>query len=76
MPATKQLRILAIALNWQQPGVTQKCIQALDAMNYPGLDILVVDNGSNDDSVAKLRASLSGENKLLALPVNYGFAIP
>jgi GT2 family glycosyltransferase len=74
MPVTKQLRILAITLNWQQPGVTQKCVQTLEAMNYPGLDILVVDNGSNDDSAVKLRASLSGKHKLLALPVNSGFA--
>jgi GT2 family glycosyltransferase len=67
-------RILAITLNWQQPEITLTCVRALQAMNYPRLEILVVDNGSEDESVAYLQANLSPETCLCQLPKNVGFA--
>jgi hypothetical protein len=64
---------LAIVLNWQQAGVTLQCVAALRAMTAPALDILVVDNGSGDDSIAVLKESQLAF-RLLALPENLGFA--
>ncbi len=65
--------VLAIVLNWRQADVTLKCVKALRAMAEPGLDILVIDNGSGDDSVAVLEGSPLNF-RLLALPENVGFA--
>lgn len=65
-------RVLAIVLNWRQPEMTLACVQALQAMACPGLDILVVDNGSGATSTAVLEAQDGW--RLLALPQNLGFA--
>ena len=70
----QQPRVLAITLNWRQPLVTLECIQALQTLNYPGLDILVIDNGSGDDSVAILKEHQARAFELLELSKNVGFA--
>lgn len=66
-------RVLAIVLNWQQADVTLLCVQALRAMNGPALDILVIDNGSKDDSAQKIKHA-PGISKFLQLSKNLGFA--
>lgn len=67
-------RVLAITLNWRQPDLTLECVRALSAMTAPGmLDILVIDNGSGDDSAARLGRDLPPGIELLALPENLGF---
>lgn len=66
-------RVLAVILNWRQPALTLACVQALQLMDYPALDVLVLDNGSGDDSVAVLQAARL-DFRLLALAENIGFA--
>jgi len=66
-------RVLAIVLNWRQPLVTLACLEALRAMDGPAVDILVIDNGSGDDSIAILRESPVAIF-LEELPENLGFA--
>jgi len=73
-PSTPAQRVLAITLNWRQPEITLACVQALQEMAYPGLDILVIDNGSGDNSVKQLQDELPTEVMLLCLPKNIGFA--
>ena len=68
-----QLRILAIILNWRQPEVTIECVRAVEAMRQPGLEILVIDNGSEDDSIVCLQTALP-HISIMALPQNLGFA--
>lgn len=70
---TIQPSVLAIVLNWQQPQITLQCIQALQAMAYPRLEMLIIDNGSADDSFEILSRVLSAE-QLVTLPQNLGFA--
>lgn len=65
--------ILAIILNWQQAEITLQCVAALRKMPAPALDILVIDNGSADSSMAVLQKSQL-DFRLLALPENLGFA--
>jgi GT2 family glycosyltransferase len=67
-------RILAITLNWRQPEITLACVHALQAMNYPHLEILVIDNGSGGKSVDYLQVNLPPEVHLHALSENVGFA--
>lgn len=68
-----QPQILAIILNWKQPEITIECIQALQQMTYRHLAILVLDNGSGDDSCEKLKKN-SDNIEIIALPKNLGFA--
>lgn len=66
-------RTLAVVLNWQQAGVTLECVEALRIMEAQDLDILVIDNGSADDSLAIFDACPL-DFRLLTLPENVGFA--
>lgn len=66
-------RTLAIILNWRQPQITLECVRALQALQEPNLDILVVDNGSGDDSCVVLKG-FEPSIELLELPHNVGFA--
>ena len=66
-------RILAIVLNWRQALVTLDCVDDLLAMSGPHPDILVLDNGSGDDSVLLLQAH-QDKFTLEALPRNVGFS--
>jgi GT2 family glycosyltransferase len=65
--------VLVVILNWRQPALTIECVQTLQRSDYRPLDILVIDNGSEDDSVDQLRAALP-EMPLLPLTENMGFA--
>ena len=61
-----------IVLNWNRPRDTIECISSLRELEYPAYRILIVDNGSTDDSVEQFRG-LPDVN-LLTNEVNLGFA--
>jgi hypothetical protein len=65
--------ILIVILNWRQPEMTIACVKAVLAMEAPSFDLLLIDNGSGDESAAVLEKELP-EIPLLALPENLGFA--
>jgi GT2 family glycosyltransferase len=62
-------------LNWSRRDDTLACLRSLAAAVPPpdGHRILVVDNGSTDDSIAAIRAALPTVD-VLALPHNVGYA--
>jgi N-acetylglucosaminyl-diphospho-decaprenol L-rhamnosyltransferase len=63
----------AVVLNWNLVEMTVRCVRALLGDGLAPEDVVVVDNGSADDSVERLRAELAGIH-LLALPQNIGYA--
>lgn len=65
--------IFAVTLNWNRPDDTIACLDSLAQQSYPNLRALVVDNGSSDDSIARIRAA-HPETHLLAHGENSGFA--
>lgn len=65
-------RVGAVILNWNGWQDTAECLESLRGLAYRNLEILVVDNGSADDSVAQLRRRFP-EIHLTALPQNIGF---
>lgn len=66
------MRICALILNWKQAEATSRCISAL-RLHAPDVDVLVVDNGSNDGSVQTLR-SRHPEIPVVAHERNDGYA--
>jgi GT2 family glycosyltransferase len=50
-------RVLIIVLNWNGRDVTLDCLASLGRLDYPAYEVVVVDNGSNDGSVALIRAA-------------------
>ena len=49
--------VLAIVLNYNGREMTLSTVASLLALDYPALEILVVDNGSSDGSVERLEAA-------------------
>lgn len=65
--------VTCIILNWNGWRDTIECLGALKRCTYPNLSIIVVDNGSTNDSVARIKASCP-DIFLLESGRNLGFA--
>jgi hypothetical protein len=61
-----------VILNWNRPEDTMRCISSLRKLDYPSHRILIVDNGSDDESV-EIFSQLSNID-LLSNDENLGFA--
>lgn len=66
-------QVTCIILNWNGWRDTIECLDALKRCTYAQLSIIVVDNGSTDDSVARIRAA-HPEIVILESRSNIGFA--
>jgi hypothetical protein len=73
MANDSESRLVTIIVNWERPLDTIACIQSLPRPDINRHRILVVDNGSQDDSVAKISVACP-DVELLALPRNIGFS--
>jgi len=65
-------RVAVVVLNWNRPRETIACVRSLGGILYPNLRIVVVDNGSTDDSAARIRKALPGIT-LLETGANKGY---
>lgn len=74
MKAPAPPRVVASVLNWNTPGLTLQCLDSLEALDDPALRVIVVDNASDDDSVARVRAAHPALT-LLRSPLNVGYAL-
>ncbi len=54
-PATVTPRVAIIIVIWNGKADTLECLQSLNADAYPNKEIVIVDNGSTDGSVADVR---------------------
>jgi len=66
--------IYPIIVNWNLATETIPCIESLLAAGAPAGQIVVVDNGSQDDSVERLAQYFGEQIVLLSHPTNLGFA--
>lgn len=66
-------RVTAVVLNWDEPELTVRCVEALVRDGVPPGRIVVVDNGSKGDSFAQFERRLS-DCVLVRLPTNVGIA--
>ena len=54
-------RVSIIILNWNSWRDTIECLESLYRITYPNYDVIVVDNGSKDDSVQKIKEYCEGK---------------
>jgi GT2 family glycosyltransferase len=71
--AGKLTLVTVVIVNWELPQDTIQCVASLRQSKEVPLQILVVDNGSRDNSV-KLIQSACPEVQLVELPENLGFS--
>ncbi len=57
-------KVSVIILNWNKPDLTIACVKSVLKQDYSDFNIILVDNGSMDDSVAKFEAAFSGNKKI------------
>ncbi|HAJ34902.1 MAG TPA: glycosyltransferase family 2 protein [Chloroflexi bacterium] len=72
---TETPHVAIIILNWNNPDDTLACLRSVMALDYPveRRQVIVVDNGSTDDSVARIRAAYPGVT-LIETGANLGYA--
>jgi GT2 family glycosyltransferase len=54
-------KVFIIILNWNGWGDTIECLESLYNISYPNYDVIIVDNNSQDDSLARIRTYATGE---------------
>lgn len=73
MPAASAVPATAIVLNHNGHGFVEEAVESLLAQDLPGLEVLVVDNGSTDASDLELEQRFGGRIRLLRTGRNLGF---
>jgi len=68
--ATPKVSVILLNLNGYED--TRDCLDSLQQVQYPNFDVIVVDNGSSDDSSARLEREFP-DVKLLGSTENIGF---
>lgn len=66
--------VYPIIVNWNLATETIPCVESLFAAGARAGQIVVVDNGSQDDSVERLAAHFGQQIHLISHPTNLGFA--
>ncbi|HEY9784319.1 MAG TPA: glycosyltransferase family 2 protein [Candidatus Obscuribacterales bacterium] len=69
----KDPQVWALVLHWRGAELTRECLKSLAGVGYPGLTVLLVDNGSDHNDGAKLKQEFPSI-ELLRLDANLGFA--
>lgn len=71
--------LAVIILNYRTPDLTIGCLGSLAGEAAPGIQVVIVDNASGDDSVPRIREAMAANGwsswaQLIESPVNGGFA--
>lgn len=54
-------KVTIIILNWNNWKDTIECLESLYGISYPNYDVIVVDNGSQDESIEKIKMYAEGK---------------
>jgi len=60
-------------LNWNGRELTLDCLASLEKVTYSNANVIVIDNGSTDDSVFSIKEQYP-ETDIIEFPTNLGFA--
>lgn len=66
-------KVIIIILNWNGWSETIECLESLYQIEYQNYDVIVIDNGSKDDSIEKIYDYCLGKNKVESPYFSYQF---
>lgn len=64
-------KVAIIILNWNGWKDTIECLESIQGITYPNYQVVVVDNGSTDDSIVKIKEWADGKMKAESKFVKY-----
>jgi hypothetical protein len=67
------IRVSAVIVNFNGRGFVEEAVESLLDQDLPGIEVIVVDNGSSDGSDAALERRFAGRVRLLRTGRNLGF---
>src|ERR1700722_11517175 len=65
--------VVVVILNWNSASDTVSAVNSVLRMDYPNYRILIIDNGSTDDSIETLAEIEDRRVELIRSPENLGF---
>lgn len=65
--------VSVIVVNWNGEDYLKKCIDSLNAQTFRNFEVILVDNGSTDNSAVKLKQHYNGFVNLISNQKNTGF---
>ena len=65
--------VTIVVLSWNNYDDTYECLRSIENLNYPAYSVIVVDNGSTDDSTQRLMHQFS-KTEFAINKENYGYA--
>ena len=68
------MKASVIVLNWNGKHLLGECLDTLLAQSYKDFEIILVENGSTDDSVTFIQNNYADKVTLIVLENNQGFA--
>jgi GT2 family glycosyltransferase len=71
---SRQTQVTAVVLTWNNFADTDECLRSLASQSYPALTVLLVDNGSTDGSLERLRQAWSDRCAIIETGENRGVA--
>lgn len=71
--STPAALVYVVVLNWNGRSDTLACLESLERLDHPNRRVIVVDNGSSDDSVAAIRTAFPGV-EVIETGANLGFS--
>lgn len=66
-------KIAIVVVNFRTARLTLDCVRSLGSLDYPTVEIIVVDNASGDGSIAVLRRELPAAVELVEATANGGY---
>jgi GT2 family glycosyltransferase len=70
---TSEPHVVVVILNWNGKQDTLECLESVRKIDYPDFEIVVIDNGSADDSVPAIKARFPGIS-VIETGENLGYA--
>lgn len=67
-------KISIVIVNWNGIAFLKDCLESVHRQNYPYFEVIVVDNGSTDNSVTYIKAAFP-KTIIIESKKNYGFAV-